>query len=174
MMIRILSVFAGLCVFLTLSGDAWAKAKSLVPPATETVPTAKPQYSPEPSLTTGQEDDSTSVIVTIRHLNGEREYFGSNLDSMDLIFDKTGRLDSIHMILLTKGEKDTHRWYLMQNLASFDYRFVNVAGKGKVRMRQLQTIKEPSESKASKDGADEKSQASSQPTYHPLQERDYH
>jgi hypothetical protein len=73
-------------------------------------------------------------------MNGDKETFSKNLDSMDLIFDPAGKLLTVHLILLTNGEKDTHYWYQVQNLASFSYRFLNLAGKGKVRVKMLKAF----------------------------------
>ena len=74
----------------------------------------------------------------MRQLNGDKEVYSRDVDSMDLVFDPSGKLSQIHLILITNGEKDTHRWYMADNLASFSYRFLNVAGKGKVRLRIVQ------------------------------------
>ena len=71
-------------------------------------------------------------------MNGEVEHFSKSLDSMDLIFEPGGKLATVHLILITGTEKDAHRWYTVQNLAYFSYRFLNLAGKGKVRLKVLQ------------------------------------
>jgi hypothetical protein len=148
-------------------GSAQAKPRPKAPfqPSSgdsPSVPLSEAARAPGPpadASASSHAEEATSIVVTIRHINGDREKFDKNVDSMDLIFDPSGRLDAVHLVLLTNGEKDTHRWYLMQNLASLDYRFLSVAGKGKVRIRPLQPIK-----------ADGKGLS---PEYPAINERDY-
>ncbi|HKA92061.1 MAG TPA: hypothetical protein VKE22_30565 [Haliangiales bacterium] len=112
------------------SAGAQAAKKKKEPAPAETAPAA-------PVV-----DERTSMVVTVRHLNGEKEVFSSDVDSMDLIFDSTGKLTMIHLVLFsvsgTERERDTHRFFLVQNLASFNYQFRNVSGKGKVRLKVMQ------------------------------------
>jgi hypothetical protein len=104
------------------SGQSWDT------PAFATPPTPPPEI---------KVDEDASIIVTLRHLNGEVEHFSRSLDSMDLIFEPNGKMTMVHLILITGTEKDAHRWYQVQNLAYFSYRFLNLAGKGKVRLKML-------------------------------------
>lgn len=115
-----------------------AKTPPAAPPATgqswdTPVFTAPPTPPPEIKV-----DEDASIIVTLRHLNGEVEHFSRSLDSMDLVFEPSGKLAVVHLILITGTEKDAHRWYQVQNLAYFSYRFLNLAGRGKVRLKLQQ------------------------------------
>jgi len=83
-------------------------------------------------------DAQTSIVVKVRYPNGDREEYRRELDSMELVFDETGRLSLIHLVLFSGPEKDTHKWLQFQNLSNFAYRFCNVSGKGKVRLSVLQ------------------------------------
>ena len=124
------------------AGTPAAPAKTPPPPAAAPATgqswdtpafTAPPTPPPEIKV-----DEDASIIVTLRHLNGEVEHFSRSLDSMDLIFEPSGKLAMVHLILITASEKDAHRWYQVSNLAYFSYRFLNLAGRGKVRLK-LQT-----------------------------------
>lgn len=80
------------------------------------------------------------LIVNVRHMNGDRETLVLGIDSVDLIFDGSGQLVMVHIVLLSDGKPDTHRWLPMQNLASFSYRILNRSGQSKVRLRTLQPL----------------------------------
>ena len=118
-------------VSLLLCVPALAKPKAA---STSTPPPPVAEKPAKPA------EDDANIVITLRHMNGEKEVYSREVDSMDLIFDPIGKLTQLHLTLITNGEKDTHRWYSVANLASFSYRFINVAGKGKVRLQVLQSI----------------------------------
>ncbi|HEX9577376.1 MAG TPA: hypothetical protein VF993_06465 [Myxococcales bacterium] len=134
-MLRSLALLA---LALLVAAPALAKRRSKSQPPAETADGGLATPGSQPPGESAS--DEASIQVVIRHMNGEKETFRTELDSMDLIFDPTGNLDTIHLILLTNGEKDTHRWYQFKNLAAFSYRFLNLSGKGKVRLQMLQPV----------------------------------
>jgi hypothetical protein len=128
-----------------MRGVAWmvtvlvALASPLASAQSDTKSKRKKEAAPAaPASAAPVVDERTSVVVTVRYLNGEKEVFSNDLDSMDLIFEPSGKLAMIHLVLFTGTERDTHRYFLVQNLASFNYRFLNVSGKGKVRLKVMQ------------------------------------
>ena len=135
------------CMLLPSSASAKPRTRSVVP--VPDVIAAKPPSVTTPAVTDPPPPvEESNIVVTIRHMNGEKETFSKEVDSMDLVFEPTGRLNAVHLILMTHGEKDTHRWYLLQNLAAFSYRFLSVAGKGKVRLRVTQPVQQADDKSA--------------------------
>lgn len=101
---------------------------------------SRPQ-PPSPAESAIDETSDASLVVTVRHLNGEREEFGRSLDTLELVFDGTGHLYALHIVLIGGSERDSHRWFIVDNISSFNYRFMNVAGKGRVHLRSIAPFK---------------------------------
>lgn len=93
------------------------------------------------------------IEVTVRYMDGKSEVFGKEVAQLDIVVDELGRINMVHMVLISDKEKDTHVWYNYANLAGFKYRFLHITGKGKVQIRQLQGFKvNASDSRSAKSG----------------------
>lgn len=77
------------------------------------------------------------IEVTVRHTDGSIEKFGKEVASLDIVVDEYGRIQMVHMIVVGGTEKDTHVWYNFANVAGLKYRFLQITGKGKVRVKQV-------------------------------------
>ncbi len=113
------------------------------PPA---IPGASPlpgDVSPPPSIPRAQR--TLDLVVTVTMSTGKSETFAREVDRLEVITFPDGRIDMVHLVLITAGERNTHVWYNFSQVAKLSYRFVTPEGRERVHVRVIQ----PSESKRS-------------------------
>jgi len=57
---------------------------------------------------------------------------------MEIVLLPDGRINMVHLVLVSGGERNTHIWYNYSGVSKFSYRYVTVEGKSKIRMRIIQ------------------------------------
>jgi len=80
------------------------------------------------------------LTVTVRHLDGQVDAYGSELTSLDIVVDSAGHPQYVHCVLVSGQERDTHVWYNFRNVASLRYRFHTITGKAKVSLKQVKPL----------------------------------
>lgn len=80
---------------------------------------------------------NSDIELTIRHMDGKTETFGKELAELQIVVGNGGVIQYLHLVLVMGREKDTHAWYVVDNIASFQYRFFAITGKGKVKLKRL-------------------------------------
>ena len=81
------------------------------------------------------------LVVTVTMGNGTAETFSREIDTMEIVTLPSGRVDTIHLILVFGGERNTHVWYNYSSVAKLSYRFVTREGRDKVKVRIVQPSK---------------------------------
>ena len=105
-------------------------------PATPRPPIAPPGAAP--AVTFPQTQRPLDLVVTITMANGTAETFSREIDTMEIITLPDGRVEMIHLVLVSGGERNTHVWYNYSRVAKLGYRFVTMEGRNKVQMRIIQ------------------------------------
>jgi hypothetical protein len=78
------------------------------------------------------------LVVTVTLSSGKSETFSREIDIMEIVLLPDGRINMVHLVLVSGGERNTHIWYNYSGVSKFSYRYVTVEGKSKIRMRIIQ------------------------------------
>jgi hypothetical protein len=97
--------------------------------------------APAPMVKLPQTQRPLDLVVTVTMSNGTAETFSREIDTMEIVTLPSGRVDAIHLILVSGGERNTHVWYNYSNVAKLSYRFVTREGRNKVKVRIVQSSK---------------------------------
>ncbi len=100
-----------------------------------TAATASPR---PPAITLPQTQRPVDLVVTVTLSNGTSETFSREIDVMEIVLLPDGRVNMVHLVLVSGGERNTHIWYNNSGISKFSYRYVTVEGKSKIRMRIVQ------------------------------------
>ena len=76
-----------------------------------------------------------NLVVTVTMRNGMSETFSREIESMEIITAPSGRVEMVHFILVSDGERKTHVWYNYSNVAKLSYRLVTKEGRDRVKVR---------------------------------------
>jgi len=140
----LLVVFFGWVGF-PVSSDAQTSPEPLSPipgvPGITSPAAPRPPISPQgaaPAVTLPQTQRPLDLVVTITMANGTAETFSREIDSMEIITLPDGRVEMIHLVLVSGGERNTHVWYNYSRVAKLGYRIVTMEGRNKIRMRIVQ------------------------------------
>ena len=98
-----------------------------------------PQEEPPEPPAVRRDDD---LLVTITLIDGKEEVFKEKLDALELVLDQAGLLRMVHITLRQSGEKDTHLWYNVENIAKFSYQFLAFSGKSKVQLKTIHSFEQ--------------------------------
>lgn len=104
-----------------------------------TAPAAPAAPAPPPVITLPQTQRPIDLVVTVTLSNGKSETFSREIDVMEVVLLPDGRINMVHLVLVSGGERNTHIWYNYSSVSKFSYRFVTVEGKSKIRMRIVQS-----------------------------------
>jgi hypothetical protein len=148
-MIFMRSVLVGLiAVFFVgagLAAGAAAQTTPAPPPQLPAVPGITAPVSPSelppgavPQVTLPPTQRPLDLVVTITMANGTSETFSREIHLMEVITLPDGRIEMVHLVLVSGGERNTHVWYNYSRMAKLGYRFVTAEGRNKVRMRVVQ------------------------------------
>lgn len=97
--------------------------------------------APAPMVKLPQTQRPLDLVVTVTMSNGTAETFSREIDTMEIVTLPSGRVDAIHLILVSGGERNTHVWYNYSSVAKLSYRFVTREGRNKVKVRIVQVSK---------------------------------
>ena len=97
--------------------------------------------APAPMVRLPQAQRPLDLVVTVTMGNGTAETFSREIDTMEIVTLPSGRVDTIHLILVFGGERNTHVWYNYSSVAKLSYRFVTREGRDKVKVRIVQPSK---------------------------------
>lgn len=100
--------------------------------------TAPAAPAPSPAITMPQTQRPIDLVVTVTLSNGTSETFSREIDVMEIVLLPDGRIDMVHLVLVSGGERNTHIWYNYSGISKFSYRYATVEGKSKIRMRIVQ------------------------------------
>ena len=104
-----------------------------------TAPSATPSPgAPSPTITLPQTQRPIDLVVTVTMSNGTSETFSREIDVMEIVQLPDGRINMVHLVLVSGGERNTHIWYNNSGISKFSYRFGTAEGKNKIRMRIVQ------------------------------------
>ena len=91
-----------------------------------------------PAIKLPQTQRPIDLVVTVTLSSGKAETFSREIDVMEIVQLPDGRINMVHLVLVSGGERNTHIWYNYSGILKFSYRFVTVEGKSKIRMRIIQ------------------------------------
>lgn len=100
--------------------------------------TAPATSAPPPAITLPQTQRPIDLVVTVTLSSGKSETFSREIDIMEIVLLPDGRINMVHLVLVSGGERNTHIWYNYSGVSKFSYRYVTVEGKSKIRMRIIQ------------------------------------
>ena len=106
------------------------------------VPGFAPPAPQAPSAATApaipQAQRPLDLVATITMANGTAETFSREIDTMEIITLPDGRIEMVHLVLVSGGERNTHVWYNYSRVAKLSYRFITVEGRNRVKIRIIQ------------------------------------
>jgi hypothetical protein len=88
-----------------------------------------------PQVTLPPTQRPLDLVVTITMANGTSETFSREIHLMEVITLPDGRIEMVHLVLVSGGERNTHVWYNYSRVAKLGYRFITGEGRNKVHMR---------------------------------------
>ena len=118
-----------------------APSGTIAPVAPAPWPGAAAAAAPAPMVRLPQAQRPLDLVVTVTMGNGTAETFSREIDTMEIVTLPSGRVDTIHLILVFGGERNTHVWYNYSSVAKLSYRFVTREGRDKVKVRIVQPSK---------------------------------
>lgn len=132
-------VLSAVLVLATSPMSLWAQTPTEPASPLPAIPgiTAPATQSPAPAITLPQTQRPIDLVVTVTLSSGASETFSREIDTMEIVLLPDGRIDIIHLVLVSGGERNTHIWYNYSSVSKFSYRFVTVEGKSKIRMRTV-------------------------------------
>jgi hypothetical protein len=99
-------------------------------------PVPSPLTPPAPAIP--QIQRPLDLVATITMANGTAETFSREIDIMEIITLPDGRIEMVHLVLVSGGERNTHVWYNYSRVAKLSYRFITVEGRNRVKIRIVQ------------------------------------
>jgi len=97
--------------------------------------TMAPTVPAVPTVSPPQVQRPLNLVVTVTMGNGTSETFSREIESMEIVTVPNGRVETVHLILVSDGERKTHVWYNYSNVAKLSYRFVTKDGRDRVKVR---------------------------------------
>lgn len=91
-----------------------------------------------PTVSPPQIQRPLNLVVTVTMRNGTSETFSREIESMEIVTAPSGRVEMVHLILVSEGERKTHVWYNYSNVAKLSYRLVTKEGRDRVKVRIIQ------------------------------------
>lgn len=107
-------------------------------PAPQPVVPGFPPLTPQATPAIPQVQRPLDLVATITMANGTAETFSREIDTMEIITLPDGRIEMVHLVLVSGGERNTHVWYNYSRVAKLSYRFITVEGRNRVKIRIVQ------------------------------------
>ncbi len=130
---------AAIIILCVGSSGSFAQSASERPPAPPVVPGVSPPTGEIlPATVIPRTLRTLDLVVTITMSTGKSETFAREVDRLEIITFRDGRIAMVHLVIVAGGERNTHVWYNFSRIAKLSYRFVTPEGRNRVQVRVIQ------------------------------------